>query len=91
MSCYVMNIFDFAGNFSRVVEAPVPLTFEKMSHPYGFLLYSTEVHFQPSDPAVLRVEGLNDRAIVFVNKVYAGILSREQGIRQIPLQVSRGT
>jgi beta-galactosidase, putative len=48
---------------------PSPLTFEQLSVQNGFILYSTKIDFKPTDPALLTIKGLNDRAIVIVDRV----------------------
>ncbi|GIY60237.1 beta-galactosidase [Caerostris extrusa] len=58
--------------------------------PFGFVLYKVSVPFQPTDPGVLTVKGIADRGYVFVNKVFQGILSREQKVESIPVQVLKG-
>ncbi|GIY78383.1 beta-galactosidase [Caerostris darwini] len=64
-----------------------PITMKK---PFGFVLYKATVTFQTSDPAILTVKGIADRAHVYVNKVLQGILSREQKAESIPIRVLKG-
>lgn len=54
-----------------------PMTFEKLSVQNGFVLYSTKIDFIPTNPALLKVDGLNDRALVIVDRVslYKGFKS----------------
>ena len=55
----------------------------------GFLLYETELYQTPSNPALLQADGLKDRAIVFVNQQFQGILSRELKSFQLPIQARK--
>jgi hypothetical protein len=46
-----------------------PLTFEQLKLRHGFVLYSTIVNINLSDSAILNLNGLKDRAQVFVDNV----------------------
>ncbi|GIY33860.1 beta-galactosidase [Caerostris darwini] len=86
----VMSIWDYIAKANNSVFSTYPLSFEKLYHPFGFVLYKVAVPFQPTDPGVLTVKGIADRGYVFVNKVFQGILSREQKVESIPVQVLKG-
>ena len=90
MDCFVMDIFDFVNEFGESREDADPLTFEASSQPNGFLLYEHELSETPSDPALLKTNELRDRAIVFVNHQFQGVLSREWKNLQLPILASRG-
>ena len=90
LNCFVMDIFDFVIEFGESREDADPLTFEAFSQPNGFLLYEHVISSHPADPSLLQVEGLNDRAIVFVNHKIQGILSREQKSLELPIQSKTG-
>ncbi len=64
----IANVFDKSMN-QTPIPSLYPLTFEQLSQSNGFILYSTNITFHPSDPAVLTVTGLADRAQVFVDGV----------------------
>ena len=59
---------DITPDFEAITSV-YPLTFEELGQRNGFVLYSTVIPFQPSDPAVLAVNGLGDRGQVFVDWV----------------------
>jgi hypothetical protein len=65
------TLFDLLDN--GLLEDPVvslyPQSFEELEQSHGFVLYSTNITFNPSDPAVLEIKGLADRAQVFVDLV----------------------
>jgi hypothetical protein len=52
------------------IPSQFPLTFEQLKQGNGFVLYSTNISVHPSDPAVLEINGLADRAQVFVDSVF---------------------
>ncbi|KAF8777680.1 Beta-galactosidase like protein [Argiope bruennichi] len=85
-----MSLWDLISISDYSVVSQYPLSFEDLSHPYGFVLYRTTVNFQTPDPVILTVKGIADRAHVYVNKVLQGILSREQKVESIPVQVLKG-
>ena len=85
----------FSKTIANVLDDPVysvdPLTFEQLKHNHGFVLYSTIINVHPSDPAVLQIPALADRAQVFVNKRYQGTLSRTQDLFELPINAKRGS
>ncbi|GBN61508.1 Beta-galactosidase, partial [Araneus ventricosus] len=86
----VISIWDYIGKLNNSVVSTYPLSFEKLYHPFGFVLYKATVQFRPTDPAVLTVKNIADRGYVYVNKVLQGVLSREQKVESIPVQVLKG-
>ncbi|KAF8777675.1 Beta-galactosidase like protein [Argiope bruennichi] len=81
----VMSIWDYIAKLNTSVISTYPLSFEKLNHPFGFVLYKTTVQFRPTDPAVLTIKSIADRAYVL-----QGILDREQKVESIPVQVLKG-
>lgn len=66
---YKANVFQVLPNSSW---SKVPLSFEQLNHAHGFILYSSQIKFNPTDPALLSIpDHLHDRAQVFVDKVFA--------------------
>ncbi|XP_055943639.1 beta-galactosidase-like isoform X1 [Argiope bruennichi] len=86
----VMSVWDYIAKLNNSIVSTYPLSFEKLYHPFGFILYKTIVQFRPTDPAVLTVKNIADRGYVYVNKVLQGVLSREQKVERIPVQVLKG-
>ncbi|PRD28606.1 UNVERIFIED_CONTAM: Beta-galactosidase [Trichonephila clavipes] len=64
----VMSLWDFISETNNSVFSTYPLSFEKLSQPFGFVLYKAKVTFQAADPVVLTAKGIADRAHVYVNK-----------------------
>lgn len=85
---YKANIFEVLPNSTW---SKVPLSFEQLDHAHGFLLYSSRIKFHPSDPAVLSIPDLHDRAQVFVDKEYAGTLSVTRKALQLPISARNGS
>lgn len=75
---------------SYTVYNPVPMTFEALNQYSGFILYETKLPKVSRDPALLKIDDLRDRAYVFVNRQFVGVLSRENNINSIPLSLSLG-
>uniref|UniRef100_T1J8I2 Beta-galactosidase n=1 Tax=Strigamia maritima TaxID=126957 RepID=T1J8I2_STRMM len=67
-----------------------PVSFESLGQAYGFVLYETIVPGQFMDPVVLEIKNVHDRAIVFVQNVPVGILSREDSISTLPIKIQNG-
>ena len=51
------------------VKSKFPMTFEAMGQSQGFVLYCTRVFRHFSDPALLELKGLADRAYIYIDKV----------------------
>ncbi|KAK7067263.1 Beta-galactosidase-1-like protein, partial [Halocaridina rubra] len=67
-----------------------PLTFEELGVSNGLVAYETIIPFIIPDPAHLNVTEVHDRAYVFVDFKYVGILSREEKLYELALQAERG-
>ncbi len=70
----VWSLFDY-NYLEDPIPSQFPLTFEQLKQRNGFVLYSTNISIHPSDPAVLQISGLADRAQVFVDSVFTKITS----------------
>lgn len=68
-----------------------PLSFEEFGQFSGFLLYEAALpHFQ-IDPVQLTVNGLADRALVYVDDLFVGILSRQGDVYSLPINSGMGS
>lgn len=61
------------------------MTFEQLGQNRGFVLYETDLKKMFTDPAELKIDVLHDRANVFVNQEFRGILSRAESVFSMPL------
>ena len=84
-----IRLAECAGLFEHLETAaqgtctsPVTLTMEDLDQAYGFLLYRTHVS-GPREEAVLHIQDAHDRALVFVDGHYHGVIERgvESAIR----------
>ncbi|XP_075226343.1 ectoderm-expressed 3 [Lycorma delicatula] len=82
-----MSLFDISFDG---IHNKFPLSFEDINQLHGFVLYKHKLHGQIADPSQLYVPGIRDRAIVFINQVPVGILSRFRNIFSIPLKAHSG-
>jgi len=71
-------VFNQTVSVLDVLPQPVtnalPLTFEDLKQPYGYVLYSTTL--QPHETGVLKINGLNDYAVILINKKPFALLDR---------------
>ncbi|WP_272923811.1 glycoside hydrolase family 35 protein [Streptomyces sp. SID3343] len=65
-------------DLSAPVYSPTTLTMEELDQAYGLVLYRTWVS-GPREAAPLHVDGLADRAQVFLDGVPVGVLDRSEG------------
>ena len=68
-------LFDNLANLSEPVQSAAPLTMEELNQDFGFVLYSTTV-CGPLERLPLDIDGLHDRALIFVNGECMGIKER---------------
>ena len=60
---------------SRPVKNAVPLTMEELGQDFGYIWYSTVVH-GPLEGLPLEIDGLHDRALIYVDGVLKGVKER---------------
>ncbi|MCD9025424.1 glycoside hydrolase family 35 protein [Cohnella silvisoli] len=68
-------LFDNLDQLSESVQSVYPQTMERLGQDYGFILYTTHVS-GPKLQCELVIEEVRDRAIVYVNDEFKGILER---------------
>lgn len=68
------------------LQAARPQTFEALDQYSGFVLYETLLPKLTSDPALLVVTELHDRATVYVDQQLVGVLTRESQIDRLPIR-----
>lgn len=71
-------------------DSTFPLTFEAMDQFSGFLLYETVLPAFEIDPTVLTINGLADRALIYIEDRFVGTLSRENAVHSLPISTGMG-
>lgn len=67
------------------------LTFEELDQNSGFVLYETTLPTKfTRDPSNLVIEKLRDRALIYVDGKFTGVLSRENNIKSLPISAKFG-
>lgn len=82
------SLLDAVGAASVVVEAPAPLTFDRIGAEDGFVAYQADCTFDVD--ATLSVPVLHDRAIVFLDEQRLGVLERD-GSTSLALPAAGGS
>lgn len=67
-----------------------PLSFEALNQYSGLVLYEATLPYLPADPTDLRVPEIHDRAYVYINSHFMGVLSKESQINTISLMSGFG-
>jgi beta-galactosidase len=75
---------------SKPVRNAFPLTMEALGQDYGFILYRTRVD-GPRERAQLILQECHDRALVFVDGAYKGVIDRNGQEPAIELEFGAGT
>jgi len=78
----------FLANYTRFSETP--MSFEALDQYSGFVLYETKLPYSQRDPVMLKFGDLRDRAYIYVNRQFVGIISRANKIYSIPIGLSLG-
>ena len=71
ISSFFIHIMIFLRHVSQY-----PINFEALNQSSGFMIYETKVTGVQSNPVLLSVPGVRDRATVFVDQSPIGVLSR---------------
>jgi len=86
----------YAADLWDVLQTPLarpmglfqsPKTFEALHQAYGYVLYCTVIQGHYPSPALLELNNLADRAHLYIDKEFAGILSRTGSLFSMPIQV----
>jgi beta-galactosidase len=72
------------------VYSNTPLSFEALDQYSGFILYETILPKFNRDPVLLTVERLRDRAYIYVDRNFVGILERANNIYSLPISLAAG-
>jgi len=67
-----------------------PMSFEALNYTNGLVLYAVTVPYDTTDPALLSITAVHDRAYVYLDQTFVGILDREQQVYSIPLFARKG-
>jgi beta-galactosidase len=76
---------------SRPVNSNTLLTFEELKQFSGFVLYETDMPEFTRDPANLIINDLRDRALIYIDGEFIGVMSRENYISMLPISAGYGT
>lgn len=70
----VADVLGYLDKESAKVESETPMTFEQLGQGYGYVLYTR--HFNQPISGTLKISGLRDYAVVYVNGEKIGELNR---------------
>jgi len=85
------NMLRGMDDFKMYVDTNTIKSMEDVGYDYGVVVYSTNITFRPSNPAVLNVPGLRDRGYIYVDHEYKGIISRADNLYNIALHLNNGS
>ncbi|RAP77009.1 glycoside hydrolase family 35 protein [Paenibacillus montanisoli] len=69
------RLFDSLARLTEPVESVYTQTMEELGQDYGFILYSTRVT-GPLSQTKLAIQDVRDRALIFLDGVYQGVIER---------------
>ncbi|MFC5404077.1 glycoside hydrolase family 35 protein [Cohnella soli] len=70
-----VRLFDSLGELSAPVRRPCPDPMEKVGQNYGFILYESRIS-GPQDDCEISLQDVHDRALVFIDDRYLGVIDR---------------
>lgn len=70
------RVFDQLDRLSTPIREPAPVPMEQLGQNYGFVLYRTTVR-GPREALPLVLQDVHDRALVFVDGEYRGVIDRD--------------
>ncbi|MBP3965401.1 glycoside hydrolase family 35 protein [Paenibacillus lignilyticus] len=71
------------------VQSVTPLPMEKVGQNYGFILYSTHIS-GPRPSEQLHLQEVRDRALIFVDGAFKGVIERSQTPQSLAIEVPAG-
>ncbi|KAG7208473.1 hypothetical protein KM043_014699 [Ampulex compressa] len=74
---------------SSIAQAEEPLSFEALALPHWLVLYETHLPQVYSDPAIFSAI-TRDRALIYIDDILSGTLSRTSAIFSVPVQDNYG-
>ncbi|MDQ0115798.1 glycoside hydrolase family 35 protein [Paenibacillus harenae] len=83
------NLFGQLDALSEAVRSTVPLPMEKVGQSYGFIVYTTRIS-GPRPMEQLHVQEVRDRALVFVNEAFVGVIERAEKEQTVSFEVPAG-
>jgi beta-galactosidase len=81
------GLFDNLDRLSKPVRLAAPVPMEMLGQNYGFILYRTKVS-GPREKGAVVLQEVHDRAQVFVDGVYKGVIDRD--MKESPIQLELG-
>ncbi|WP_349305484.1 beta-galactosidase family protein [Bacillus sp. FJAT-50079] len=70
-----LSLFEALDQLSSPIQKVHPETMEKLGQDYGFILYRTFLK-GPMEEAALTIQEVRDRALVYVNQTFKGVIDR---------------
>lgn len=83
------SLFKHLDTLSAPIQSVKPLTMEDVGQDFGFILYSTQID-GPTDESCVRIHGLHDRALLFVDGKLRGIKERDRRDDEVLIKVGPG-
>jgi beta-galactosidase len=74
---YSCDLFECPSLITASAKSVKPLPMEKVGEGYGYIVYSTKINFKQKG-LVLSIEEVHDKASVYVNGKFIGIINRDE-------------
>lgn len=82
------KLFDSLDDIGKEFKRPAPVPMEMLDQNYGFILYRTFIA-GPRDESPLILQDVRDRALVFVDDQFAGVIYRDDKEPSIYIKVPK--
>ncbi len=83
------SVIKYAKNNVDPIVSAFPQSFEELGIDFGFVLYSTTIDYELPETEII-IEPVRDRAIIFINGIYAGTKERDRRDDRVTVSVKKG-
>ncbi len=80
-------IFDLPGHIISPIQSAETKTMEEVGQNYGYILYRTQIS-GPRPTSELHIQDVRDRAYLFLDGVFQGIIDRNDQGKTLPITIS---
>lgn len=87
----IADLFENVQNIGTTVESVTPLRMEDCGQNYGYIMYSSVIEqTAPEYEHAIKIDGLSDRAIIFIDGERKGVYERGKEYTPIVLEANNG-
>ena len=82
-------LFEQVAHLGKTIRRPTPVYMEYLGQNFGYTLYSTVVN-GPIEPLPLILDGIRDRALIFIDGEYRGLVETTRTVETPTISLGKG-